>query len=106
VGHLRQHGFAVKEVGQDDLRPIRARYGVPRAAESCHVAVVSNYVVEGHVPADVIKRMLREKPRIVGIGVPGMPVGSPGMESPGATPQRYDVLSFDSSGATKVYERR
>jgi len=106
VGHLRQHGFAIDAVDQDDLKPVRAKYGVPRAVESCHVAVVGGYVVEGHVPGDVIKRLLREKPRVAGLAVPGMPIGAPGMETPGARPERYDVLAFDSSGATRVYERR
>ena len=74
----------MQEENVDDLTSVRARYQVPRAAEACHTAVADGYVVEGHVPAEVILRLLREKPNVKGIGVPGMPVGSPGMEGPGA----------------------
>ena len=66
-----------------DLRPIKAKYGIPADLEACHTALVGGYVVEGHVPADVIVRLLRERPAIVGLAVPGMPAGSPGMEAPG-----------------------
>lgn len=85
---------------------MKARHGVPKALESCHTAVVDGYVIEGHVPADTIKRLLRERPAVAGLAVPGMPLGSPGMDSPGHPPQRYNVLTFDRSGRTTVYERR
>jgi hypothetical protein len=106
VGHLRQHGFSVKTEDRDDLRPIKAAHRIPRELESCHTALVGGYVVEGHVPADVIKRLLRERPRVAGLAVPGMPAGSPGMESPGGRRERYEIRSFDSGGATRVYDRR
>jgi hypothetical protein len=106
VGHLRQHGIPVRTEDLDDLRPIKAKHRVPRDLESCHTALVGGYVIEGHVPADVIKRLLRERPRVVGLGVPGMPVGSPGMEAPGHRPERYEIFSFDARGATAVYDRR
>jgi hypothetical protein len=106
VGHLRQNGFSVKSVDRDDLRPVKAQHRVPPALESCHTGTIDGYVVEGHVPADVIKRLLRERPRVAGLAVPGMPAGSPGMESPGQRPERYDIVSFDAQGATRVYERR
>ena len=76
---------------------------VPPSARSCHTGTVAGYLVEGHVPADDIKRLLRERPKIVGIAAPGMPMGSPGMETPGGRPAPYDVVSFDASGNTKVF---
>jgi len=88
------------------LRPIKAKYGVPADLEACHTALVGDYVVEGHVPADVVMRLLRERPRVLGVAVPGMPVGSPGMEVPGQSPQRYEVFSFDRRGKTGVFARR
>jgi hypothetical protein len=68
--------------------------------------VVESYVVEGHVPADLIQRLLRERPAVLGLAVPGMPAGAPGMEAPGRAPERYDVLAFDRSGRTTVFARR
>jgi hypothetical protein len=106
VVHLQQHGFDVKTENVADLRPIKSRYGVPRALHSCHTAVVGGYVVEGHVPADLIARLLRERPAILGLAVPGMPTGSPGMEVPGAPAERYQVLTFDRTGKTGVFATR
>jgi hypothetical protein len=103
VGHLRAAGYPVRAENADDLRPVKRRLGVPRALESCHTAQVDGYVIEGHVPADVIDRLLRERPRVVGLAVPGMPVGSPGMEVPGSPAERYRVFTFDRSGTTGVY---
>ncbi|HSE05346.1 MAG TPA: DUF411 domain-containing protein [Methylomirabilota bacterium] len=79
---------------------------MPPALQSCHTAVVDGYVIEGHVPADVIDRFLRERPAVVGLAVPGMPVGSPGMETPGQASERYQVLAFDQKGRTTVYASR
>ncbi len=79
---------------------------MPRALQSCHTAVVEGYVIEGHVPADLIDRLLRERPSVVGLAVPGMPVGSPGMEAPGRAAERYQVLTFDQKGRTTVYASR
>ena len=79
---------------------------MPRALQSCHTAVVEGYVIEGHVPADLIDRLLRERPSVVGLAVPGMPVGSPGMEAPGQAAERYQVLAFDQKGRTTVYASR
>ena len=101
VDHLKANGFATTSTNVDDVAVVKAKHGVPRAVHSCHTALVGGYVVEGHVPASDIKRLLKERPAISGIGVAGMPAGSPGMESP--TPQRYDVLSFDKQGQTRVY---
>ncbi len=104
VQHLRDHGFQVTTEDVADVTPIKQKYHVPDSVASCHTALVGGYIVEGHVPADVIQKMLRERPKIAGIGVPGMPQGAPGMESP--TPQHYDVLSFDAQGHTAVYAKR
>jgi hypothetical protein len=105
VDHLRQHGFTIKAEDLDDLRSIKARHRIPRELESCHTALVDGYVIEGHVPADVIKRLLRERPKLTGLAVPGMPVGSPGMETSGRRPEKYDILAFDGQGI-RVYDRR
>jgi hypothetical protein len=104
VEHLQQNGFAVEVVDMPDLSAVKAKYKVGGNLESCHTALVDNYVVEGHVPADLILKMLKEKPAIAGLAVPGMPAGSPGME--GASKQPYDVLTFDSNGHTTVYASR
>ena len=106
MGHLRANGFEVREESVGDVTPIKRRLQVPGSLESCHTAVVGDYVVEGHVPADLIQRLLRERPAVLGLAVPGMPAGAPGMETPGRTPERYDVLTFDRSGRTTVFARR
>jgi hypothetical protein len=101
VDHLRANGFAPTATNVDDINAVKTKHNVPRAVQSCHTALVGGYIIEGHVPASDIKRLLKERPAISGIGVAGMPAGSPGMESP--NPQRYDVLSFDKQGKTSVY---
>jgi hypothetical protein len=106
VGHLRSNGFTVTERNETDLAPVKRRHGVPAALESCHTALVEGYVIEGHVPADLIDRLLRERPKVAGLAVPGMPAGSPGMESPGQKPERYKVLTFDAGGRTTVFATR
>ncbi|MCV2219123.1 DUF411 domain-containing protein [Thauera sp. Sel9] len=100
--HMREHGFKVKEVISQEMDQIKHQAGVPRALGSCHTARVGNYIVEGHVPAADVKRMLSEKPAITGISAPGMPLGSPGMEGPYPA-DRYDVVSFDAEGNTGVF---
>jgi len=103
VGHLQAKGFKVDAFGANNsqLNAAKERYGVPPNLRACHTGLVGNYVIEGHVPGEVISRLLREKPAIVGLAVPGMPVGSPGMEGP--NPQPYRVYSFDQDGNVKVY---
>jgi len=101
VQHLRDAGFQVDARNVTDLMAIKRDAGVPTSNASCHTALVDGYVVEGHVPADVIKKMLADRPEIAGLAVPGMPTGSPGMEGPGAVP--YDVLTFDRQGRNTVY---
>lgn len=104
VEHMKEAGFTVDVENLRDLKPVKAEYGVPRSLQSCHTAMVGGYVVEGHVPADVVQRMLKEKPDIKGLAVPGMPMGSPGMEGP--RKDSYKVLSIAQDGSTRVYERR
>jgi len=77
---------------------------VPAKLRSCHTALIDGYIIEGHVPADLIEKLLKERPAVLGLAVPGMPVGSPGME--GGKPERYDVLTFDKDGKTTVYATR
>ena len=100
VEYLKADGFTVKSIEQADLTDIKAELGVAPKLRSCHTAVIAGYVIEGHVPAADIKRLLSEKPRITGLTAPGMPQSAPGMDS-GKTP--YEVLAFDAKGATTVW---
>lgn len=104
--HLRENGFAVRVVHQNDLSAIRAQHKVPGALASCHMGVVEGFAVEGHVPADVVRRLLAERPAVLGIAVPGMPAGSPGMEQPNGYVEPYEVYTFDESGPLGVFEFR
>ena len=93
VAHLREAGFTVT-VTEGPVNPVKVRLGVPRDLASCHTAQVGGYVVEGHVPAGALKRLLAERPQGTGLAVPGMPAGSPGMEVEGMEPDTYDVILF------------
>ena len=106
MDHLRKHGFTIDARDVVDVDAVKRKHGVPAALHSCHTALVDGYVIEGHVPADVIDQLLRERPKVVGLAVPGMPPGSPGMESPSQKAQPYDVIAFDGRGSTRVYARR
>lgn len=101
VRHMRGNGFSVAVHDVDDLDAVRARAGVPRALASCHTAWVDGYVLEGHVPAADVRKLLTERPKAVGLTVPGMPASAPGMDVPGAIP--YDVLLFQADGATRTW---
>ena len=101
VEHLKANGFTVKVQEVNDTSAYERQYHVPRTMVSCHTAVVNGYTIEGHVPAAEIKRLLSERPKAVGLAVPGMPVGSPGMES--ARSEAYSVFVFDESGHASVY---
>jgi hypothetical protein len=105
IDHLRASGFSVRSVDVADVDRIKDSRGVPRQVRSCHMAIVGGYVVEGHVPAADVKRLLKERPAIVGIAVPGMPIGSPGMEVPGVKAQAYDVVAFMRDGSTRVFAK-
>ena len=100
VDHLRDNGFSVTVTEMKDMTPIKLENGVPRKLASCHTAIAEGYIVEGHVPAADVRRLLTERPKISGLAVPGMPIGSPGMEGP--RPERYQVLSFGVDG-TRVF---
>ena len=104
--YLRANSFPVKAEDTEDLAAIKKKHGVPGNLQSCHTALVEGYVLEGHVPADLIDRLLRERPAIAGLAVPGMPSGSPGMESPGRAPEPYQVIAFERSGRTSVFASR
>lgn len=97
IAHLRQAGFSVEDKLMDELAPLKARLGVPADLQSCHTATLSGYVIEGHVPAKEILRILSERPAATGLAVAGMPAGSPGMEIAGQA-ERYDVVLFGPRG--------
>lgn len=105
IKHLEANGFKVKAINVDDMPAMRARLGMPAKFGSCHTAKVGGYLVEGHVPAQDVRRLLRDKPKAVGIAVPGMPIGSPGMDGPvyKGLQQPYDVLLVQSDGGARVY---
>lgn len=102
VDHLKANGFTVRAHDTENVVAHKVRLGVPAGYGSCHTAEVGGYVVEGHVPAKEIKRMLKEKPRARGLVVPAMPMGSPGMETAGRK-EAYDVFLVNRDGSTKTY---
>ncbi len=104
VAHLRKNGFDVEVHEQYNVTPMKDKLGVPKRLRSCHTAKVGGYIVEGHVPADVVTRLLEEKPQIAGVAVPGMPMGSPGME--GFRKDPYDIISFTDTGKMGVFANR
>jgi hypothetical protein len=103
VKHLEANGFQVTVHNVENIAEYKQKLGVPRDAQSCHTAVVDGYTIEGHVPAAEIHRLLKERPQAKGLAVPGMPIGSPGMESATITNDNYRVLLFKSNGETSVY---
>ena len=96
---MTENGFVIEAENVFDLRPIKDRFQVPAELQSCHTAIVDGYIIEGHVPATDIERLLAERPVIAGLAVPGMPVGSPGMEIDGQPAQPFDVIAFDKDGS-------
>ena len=104
VQHLEAAKFTVKRTVTPELDGVPARRRVPENLRSCHTAVVGKYLVEGHVPVDLVERLLKERPDIAGIAVPGMPIGSPGMEGPNARP--YSIVAFKADGTTYEFARR
>ncbi|REJ76306.1 MAG: DUF411 domain-containing protein [Acidobacteria bacterium] len=101
--HLEDNGFVVSSNSTDKMTEIRQRFNVPRSLSSCHTAIIDGYVIEGHVPAADIKKLLSERPELVGLAAPGMPKDSPGMQPKDEEPKGYDVLSFDKNGNTDVF---
>jgi hypothetical protein len=105
VDYLRASDFAPTVHDEEEMERIKDRLGVPKALRSCHTAVVDEYLIEGHVPAPDIRRLLAERPKVAGLTAPGMPAQSPGMAEPGAKPRGYDVLAFQADGTTRTFAR-
>lgn len=105
VEHMRAEGFEVRVVETEDMGPVKRRVGIPPAKGSCHTAEVEGYFVEGHVPAADVKRLLAERPKARGLTVPGMPAGSPGMETPDGRVQPYTVELISPEGQATPYAR-
>jgi len=103
IKHLKKHHFNVTDVVEDDMDLIKSYNNVPKNLASCHTAIIDGYVIEGHVPADVIKRLLKEKPDVVGLSVPKMPVGTPGMEK-GSRKDPFSVFKFTDTGESAIYK--
>jgi hypothetical protein len=104
--HVRAAGFPIEVVESASVGRLKARLGVPQDLAGCHTAEVGGYVVEGHVPAAAIRRLLEERPAAIGLAVPGMPVGSPGMEVEGSPPETYEVVLFGPSGRRRFARYR
>ena len=96
VTHMKMRGFDTTVMDVPDIAAVKTKYHVPNQLRSCHTALVGGYVIEGHVPASDVQRLLKQRPKVVGLAVPGMPIGSPGMEGQNGRP--YDVLTFDAAG--------
>lgn len=100
---MEESGFEMQVEDVNDLTSVKQNYNIPAQLQSCHTAIVDGYIIEGHVPAADIDRLLTERPDIAGLAVPGMPAGSPGMEIAGAAAQPFDVLAFDQAGQIEIY---
>ena len=105
VDHVKAAGFQTMVHDRDPIDPLKDELAIPPHVRSCHTAQVGGYLIEGHVPAADIKRMLREKPKLMGLAVPGMPVGTPGMDQPGVPAEPYHVVAFQKAGTTSVYAK-
>lgn len=104
IEHLEENGFSVETHDTHDMTSVKNQLGVPQRLRSCHTAIAGNYLIEGHVPADLISRALTEKPMVKGLAVPGMPMGSPGMEGP--RKDDYSIISFTEHGELSIYAER
>lgn len=105
IAHMREHGFEVSVIEAADLGPVKQRVGVPAGKGSCHTAEVEGYFIEGHVPAEDVRRLLAERPAARGLTVPGMPAGSPGMERPDGYVQPYSVELIGEDGSASEWAR-
>jgi hypothetical protein len=105
VTHLRDNGFEPTVRDEEDMDAIKAQLGVPEGVRSCHTALVGKYLIEGHVPASDIQRLVGQQPRVTGLAVPGMPTGTPGMAAPGAKIAGFEVVAFQLDGTTKTFAR-
>jgi hypothetical protein len=101
VDYMNANGFTSEVTNMADVTPIKIKHNVSPRLASCHTTLVGGYVIEGHVPVEDVRRLLKEKPAVVGLAAPGMPAGSPGMDVPNSPP--YDVLAFDKAGTTRVF---
>ena len=108
VEHMRRNGFTVRTttLTEAQLAAFKARHRVPERMQSCHTALIDGYVIEGHVPAADVQRLLEDRTAVLGLAVPGMVRGTPGMEAPGAEPQPYNVIAFDKQGNTRTFATR
>ncbi len=106
VAHANGAGLATRTVVEADMDAVKDRLKVPERLRSCHTAVIGGYVFEGHVPADLVRKVLRERPKIAGLAVPGMPPGSPGMETANGYKASYKVVAFDAAGRESLYATR
>jgi hypothetical protein len=104
VDHMRAASFNMTREVITDMSAVPAHQRVPESLRSCHTAVIGQYIVEGHVPADVVRQLLKDQPKIVGLSAPGMPAGSPGMDVPNAPP--YSIVAFRADGTTYEFARR
>ncbi len=103
IEHVKKHGFKVKDIKTESIEAVKQQYNLPLDLVSCHTAIIDGYVIEGHVPADDIKRFLEQKPELAGLAVPGMPLGTPGMEA-GDLKQPFQVLAFNDKGEVEVFQ--
>jgi hypothetical protein len=106
IDYMRKNGFDPKVQDVENIGALKLKLGVRAEFSSCHTSEIGGYVVEGHVPVEVVQRLLKERPKIAGIAVPNMPAGSPGMEVPDGRKDPYNILAFTSDGKTTVYDRR
>lgn len=107
IAHMRSNGFDLegKDISNSDRTRMRATFGIKPEAGSCHTALIDGYLVEGHVPAEDVKRLLKERPDALGLSVPGMPAGSPGMEMDDGSSEHFEVLLMKKDGSTEVFSR-
>ena len=104
ISHMQENGFKIEAIDVQNIDLVKQHYGISKRIASCHTAIVDGYVIEGHVPANDVKKMLSEKKDILGLSVPGMPIGSPGMEM-GNRLDRYAVISFDENGNLEIFHQ-
>jgi hypothetical protein len=105
VDHVKAAGFETVVHDHDDMTAVKDNLGVPRDLRSCHTSQVEKYLIEGHVPAEDIRRLLAERPKVVGLAVPGMPSSSPGMAVPGDPHEPFEVLAFSQDGTTEIFAK-
>ena len=103
VEHAQKHGFKIKDLKTESMEALKQKHNIPTELASCHTAIIDGYVMEGHIPADDIKRFLSEQPKLAGLAVPGMPIGTPGMEARDIK-QPFQVLAFNNKGEVEVFK--